>query len=131
MAGIVSLVERCVPPVTAAGALGISKATFYRWLQEGADSEDSILPADPIKAEFRESIERAEQQAESYLVNIAMEKARTTADALAILERRFGGVWRQKVEVSVDVRHILEGLTNDPEELSAALAEAERLMRVR
>jgi hypothetical protein len=100
-------------------------------MQEGADIDQTNLPADPIHAEFREAIERAEQQAESILVEIAIHKARTTRDALDILERRFGGQWQQKTEIHVDVRHMLEGLANDPEELEAATAEAERLMGIR
>ena len=127
-AGIVSLVEHCVPPVTAAGAFGVNRSTYYRWLQEGAEDPDGIRLADPIKAEFRDSIERAERQAESYLVDIAVKKARSTRDALDILARRFGGDWRERTEVRIDVRHILEGLTNDPAELEAAVREAEHLM---
>ena len=130
-AGIVALVERCVPPVTAAGALGVARSTFYRWLQEGGDNPPGNNLARPEYAEFRDAIERAEQQAESILVDIAVHKAKSTSDALAILERRFGGTWRQRIDVKVDVRHILEGLTNNSEELEAAVAEAERLMGMR
>ena len=130
-AGIVALVERCVPPVTAAGAFGVAKSTYYRWLQQGAEIDSTNLPADPIHTEFRENIERAEQQAESILVDLAVRKVKSTRDALDILARRFGGDWRERVEVKVDVRHLLEGLTSDPEELAAAIAEAERLMGTR
>jgi len=84
--------------------------------------------AEPIYQEFAESVAKAERQAESALVDLAIRKARTTRDALDILARRFGGDWREKTEVRIDVRHILEGLTNDPDELEAAVREAERLM---
>jgi hypothetical protein len=84
--------------------------------------------AEPIYQEFAESVAKAERQAESALVGLAIRKARTTRDALDILARRFGGDWREKTEVRIDVRHILEGLTNDPDELEAAVRVAERLM---
>jgi hypothetical protein len=84
--------------------------------------------AEPIYQEFAESVAKAERQAESALVDLAIRKARTTRDALDILARRFGGDWREKTEVRIDVRHILEGLTNDPDELEAAVRVAERLM---
>jgi hypothetical protein len=129
LAAIVRQVELCVPPVTAAGAFGVQPSTYYEWIQRGKGTDDRMVEA--IYVEFAEGVASAERQAESALVLLAIHKARTTRDALDILARRFGGDWREKVEVKMDVRHILEGLTSDPDELEAAVAEAERLMGVR
>lgn len=131
MVGIVSLVERCVPPVTAAGAFGVSRTTYFEWLQRADGRAGDDRPSEPIYVEFADAITNAERQAESALVDLAIRKARSTRDALDILARRFGGDWRERIDVKVDVRHLLEGLTSDPEELEAAVLEAERLMGVR
>ena len=64
-------------------------------------------------------------------MDIAVRKARTTRDALDILARRFGAEWRERVDVSLDVRTVIESLTSDPAEREAAVAEAERLMGIR
>ena len=126
-AGIVELIGHCVPPATAAGAFGVARSTYFEWIARGEGTDPQRL-AEPIYQEFAESVAKAERQAESALVDLAIRKARTTRDALDILARRFGGDWREKTEVRIDVRHILEGLTNDPDELEAAVREAERLM---
>ena len=131
MAAIVRQIELCVPPEVAAGAFGVARPTYYQWLQRGRGELEDTRPAEPIYIQFVDEVERAERQAESTLVMLAVSKARNTQEALMVLERRFGGTWRQKVEVNVDVRHILEGLTNDPDELAAAVAEAERLMSMK
>jgi hypothetical protein len=131
MAAIVRQIELCVPPEVAAGAYGIARPTYYQWLQRGRGELDDTRPAEPIYIEFVDEVEKAERKAEATLVLLAVQKARTTAEALSVLERRFGGNWRQKTEVHIDVRHILEGLANSPEELDAAVAEAERLMSLR
>lgn len=130
MSAIVRQVALCVPPTTAAGAFGVSTATYYEWIARGKGTDPDRM-VEAIYVEFAEKVAEAERQAESALVMLAIQKARTTRDALDVLERRFGGTWQQKTEIHVDVRHMLEGLATDPEELEAATAEAERLMGIR
>ena len=94
-AGIVGLVEHAVHPVVAAASFGVARSTLYEWLERGT-AIDPRRPMEPIYAEFADSMDAAEAKAESALVALALAKARTSADALGILERRYGERWRQQ-----------------------------------
>lgn len=124
---IVSLVEHAVHPEVAAQAFGVARATLYEWIARGRGT-DPMRPMEPIYAEFADAIDAAEAKAESALVALAIAKARTPADAIAVLERRFGARWRDRREVTVNIRQELERLASSPEEAAAALHEVSRIL---
>jgi len=127
MTGIVGLVENAVHPVTAAAALGVARSTLYEWIERGKGI-DSRRPMEPIYAEFADAMDAAEARAESALVALAVAKARTTADALAVLERRYGERWRQHRETTLNIRSVVERMASSPEEAEAAMAEVGRIL---
>jgi hypothetical protein len=67
---------------------------------------------EPMYADFADAVRTAEGRAEATLVTLAAVKAKTSGDALAILARRFGDRWREKIDVRVEleaeVRRIAE-----------------------
>lgn len=62
MAAIVAKVAQGVSPEVAAGACGVSPATFYRWKSQGEHARRG-----PFR-EFRENVERAVHEAEAEAV---------------------------------------------------------------
>lgn len=125
---IIRLVETGVHPSVAAGAHRVASSTFYEWMARGEGRSDT-RPSEPEYTEFAEAVRAAEHKAESALVLLAMQKAKTSQDALAVLSRRFGDRWRERVDVRVEleaeVRRLAEetGVNADD-----ALAEAERIL---
>lgn len=124
--GIVELIQKCVHPPIAAGAYGVSDSTYHEWLARG-EARDPLRPADPVFIEFAARVRDAEFQAEAALVALATAKVKTTQDALAILERRYGDRWRQRREVEINIRRLAEKVADgmDP---AAVVAEAERIL---
>jgi len=101
----------------SAGAAGVTAQTFYRWLDD---------------ATFRDEVEKAEAQAEAAYTSVVQQATATSWQAAAWwLERRkymdFGK--RDRIDMSIDVRQAIESLTDDPAEIEAAVAEAERIVR--
>lgn len=125
--GIVTLIQHGVHPPIAAGAYGVAYATYYEWIARGEGREERRL-AEPIYIEFADAVSRAEQQAESALVHLAVQKVKTTGDAVMLLERRFGERWRNRSEMTINLRREAEKLAAETG-LSAdeILAEAERI----
>jgi CRP-like cAMP-binding protein len=92
---------------------------------EGRDPDRLSVP---LYIAFAESVRDAERQCEAAIAIMATAKIKTTADALAFLARRFGGEWREKTELTIDLRTAVAALTSDEGEREAALAEAERIL---
>lgn len=127
-AAIVKLVQLGVHPHVAAGAMGVQTATFYEWMARG-EARDAERPSVPEYTEFAEAVRRAERESESALVALAVQKARTTADALAVLARRFGDRWRERVDVRVELEAEVRRLAEETGvDYAEALAEAERIL---
>jgi hypothetical protein len=101
-------------------AVGIDRVTLWRWIKE---------------ATFRNAVEKAEAMARQRFVGqIAQAAANGNWQAAAWnLERRDHEHWgrRDRVDMVLDVRKAIEGITSDPAEVEAAVAEAKRLMGVR
>lgn len=102
----------------AAAYAEIDRATFYRWLDADAS--------------FRDSVEKAEADAE---VRFASQVAKAATDgtwqaAAWWLERRHPGEYgrRERVDVNMDIRSVLERLSPDPIEREAAFAEVSRIL---
>ena len=84
------LLRRGNPLTVALGVAGVSRPTFYRWLDRGRspDPED-----EPYRA-FRSAIEAARAQAEAVLVaHTGRHAARNWRAAAAILEARWPERW--------------------------------------
>ncbi|HEX5466377.1 MAG TPA: hypothetical protein VFW92_06845 [Candidatus Limnocylindrales bacterium] len=126
-AGIVTLIQHAVDPVVAAGAFGVRRSTFYEWIARG-EGTDERRPVEAVYVEFAEAVAKAEEQAESALVSLAVTKVRTTADAIAILERRFRDRWRRSDEVRINVRALAERLAADDLDADEIMREAERIL---
>jgi hypothetical protein len=62
------------------------------------------------------------------LVQLAITKAKTSADAIAILERRFRDRWKRTDEVSVNIRLLAEKLAGEGLDPKEVIAEAERIL---
>lgn len=125
--GIVTLIQHGVHPPIAAGAYGVARSTYHEWIARGED-RDPLRPSEPIYIEFAEAVARAEEQSEAALVHLAVQKVRTTAEALAVLERRFGERWMNRREITVNFRREAEKLAAqtglDADEI---MAEAEKI----
>lgn len=79
----------------AAAAAGISTTTFYRWMERGADPNET----DPRYAEFRDAVETAKAEAEAALVATIRAAAPTNWQAAAwILERTRPDRYTRRVE---------------------------------
>lgn len=109
---IVANVKKGTHIEIAARAAGVSKATFYRWMDDGRDRPD---PEDPTKTivasqpyrDFRDAIEKAEADLEQSVVDryltVSKQAAFGNASHMAgFLGRRFRGRWdpKQTVEIS-------------------------------
>jgi hypothetical protein len=126
--GIVTLLENAVHPEVAAGAYGVSLATFYEWVARG-EGTDPIRLSEPMYTEFAERVRKAEYKAESALVGLAIGKVRTTADAVLLLERRFRDRWQRTEEVTVNIRREAERIAEATGlNASEIQAEAERIL---
>lgn len=101
----------------AAGAAGVSRTTFYRWLDDGT---------------FRDAVERAEHKAEAaYTLAVQQAVPKNWQAAAWWLERRRHESYgrRDRVDMAIDLKGLAEKVANadglDPDEL---LAEAERII---
>lgn len=90
---ICELVARGVPSEDAAVSVGISRRTFFKWLERGQAGE-------PLYAEFQLAID------EAFAVFHAATVGQAVADpknAMAILEKRFPKAWGRQDRLAVDV----------------------------
>jgi hypothetical protein len=121
----------------AADKANVARRTVYDWLERDA--------------EFRARFAEAEQQALDMLEVEAVRRARVGVDEPVYQGgRQVGSVrkysdtllifllkggrpskYRERVDVSLDVRGVIERLTDDPGEREAALAEAQRILSER
>ena len=99
-------------------AAGISPSTLRLWCHE-----DAALSPD---------VERAEAQARQRMVGVVVKAASdgTWTAAMTFLERRDPEHWgrRERIDILMDIRKAIEQLSDDPAEVEAAVAEAQRLV---
>lgn len=97
-AKIIAFIKTGVTNETAANAAGISETTFYRWMQEGADSDDDNDP----RRQFRESVMRARAERESYLAGLIVRAAPDDWKAAAwLLERGLPDRWGRQTRTEM------------------------------
>ena len=117
----------------AARAAGVERKSHYNWLK---DPEYAVAFADAQE----ESIEALESEARRRAV-VGNEKPvyqggelvgtiREYSDTLLIFLMKAArpAVYRDRVDVTIDIRREIEKLTTDPAEREAALAEADRII---
>jgi hypothetical protein len=114
-------------------------------LAEGNTREDSAVTAgigystmrewELTYPEFSESTRKAEAQARQRMVSVVAKVAMAGnwQAAMTFLERRDPDHWGRKdrVDVMMDIRKAVESMTDDPTEVEAAVAEAQRLVGMR
>ena len=85
---------------TACEMVGIGETTFYRWMEEGAQDK-----AKPLFREFRESIKRAEAEAEVRSVALIRQAADggTWQAAAWYLERKHGDRWGRNDKIRQEI----------------------------
>lgn len=100
----------------AAKAAGVGRRTVYDWLEKDPD--------------FRTLFADAEQEGIDALEAEAHKRAIGGSDVLLIflLKASRPSKYRERVDVTMDVRHAVERLTADPEERAAAIAEVDRIL---
>lgn len=126
--GIVKLIQNGAHPITAAGAYGVARSTFYDWMERG-EATDPVRLALPLYIEFADNVRKAEYEAESTLVALAIAKIRTTADAVMVLERRFSERWQRREEVTINLRREAEKIAKETGlDADAILSEVEAIL---
>lgn len=126
--GIVTLIANGVHPAIAAGAFGVARSTYYDWIQRG-EAVHRTRATDPVFVAFADDVRKAEYQAESTLVGMAISKVRTTADAVMLLERRFAERWQRREEVTVNLRREADRIAAETGlDADTILAEAEAVL---
>jgi len=112
--------------VVACQLAGVDDSTYYRWLERGEDKEQpdgSVVPGEEPFREFRDSVKRAEAEAEAMAVGTLVVASRNNAsDALRFLERRYPKRWRPQYTtevtgadggpLAVEIARTLEGLSD-------------------
>jgi len=84
---------------TIYGALGVSKQTWYNWLDKGSKAKSGLY------RKLYEEVEKAESRAESRYVTIIAQAAEENWQAAAwMLERKYPERWgrKDKVDLSAD-----------------------------
>ena len=89
---IVELLELGNYQGTAARAAGISRSTFHRWMQRGAD--DKATNTASAYRDFQDSVKKAEANAEVAAVKCVLDGAeKSWQAAMTYLERKFPERW--------------------------------------
>jgi hypothetical protein len=99
-------------------AAGVNPSTLRDWRR-----------ADPA---LSARVEKAEAEARQKMVGVVVKAATdgTWTAAMTFLERRDPEHWarRERIDVLMDIRKAIEQLSDDPAEVEAAVAEAQRLV---
>jgi transcriptional regulator of acetoin/glycerol metabolism len=110
VARILKWVKVGVHGEVAAAAEGVSRTTFYRWIQEAAYADRKfeegldLTEYESRLRDFRDRHDANEAFAHRSMVMDARRQARaqqTAAGTLALLERRFPGQWRERKDVAL------------------------------
>lgn len=118
----------------AAEIAGIDRSTHYRWLEGDAEYAKAFVEAEDkaVEALEKEARRRALEGTEKpvYQNGRMVGVIREYSDTLLIflLKGAKPQKYRERVDMTMDVRREIERLTSDPAEQEAALAEAERII---
>lgn len=100
---------------TVCDYLGIGETTFYRWMEEGEKAKSGL------KREFRESVIKAEAEAEMRNVQIIQREAENNwSAAFKYLSRKFPERWGEKNSIQANISH--SGEINNNGESKVTLA---------
>jgi len=118
----------------AAARVGIAPVTHYRWLKDdpeyvAAFHEAEIAAFDNMEREARRrAVEGTDEPV--YQGGKLVGHIRKFSDTLLIFLMKGANPskYRERVDVTLDVRHAVERLTTDPLEREAAMAEVERIL---
>jgi hypothetical protein len=118
----------------AAGAVGIDRSSHYKWMD--TDPEYPALfaaaAAKGKEAMVREARRRAIEGTDKpvYQGGKLVGTIREYSDTLLIflMKGAMPETYRERVDISMDVRTVIDRLTSDPVEREAAIAEAERIL---
>ena len=118
----------------AAGAVGIDRSSHYKWMD--TDPEYPTLfaaaAAKGKEAMVREARRRAIEGTDKpvYQGGKLVGTIREYSDTLLIflMKGAMPETYRERVDISMDVRTVIDRLTSDPVEREAAIAEAERIL---
>jgi transposase len=87
---------------TACQAIGIHKATYYNWLEQG--ERDTNAGIDSVFADFLQHVRKAEAENEQVIVNMVRDAApKNWIAAMTVLERRHPERWGRRERHQVDV----------------------------
>jgi transposase-like protein len=118
----------------AAKRVGIDRVTHYRWLQADPEYAAAFATAE-LEANDnmeREARRRAVEGTEEpvYQGGKKIGTIRKYSDTLLIflMKAAMPSKYRERVDVSIDIRHAVERLTTDPAEREAAMAEVDRIL---
>lgn len=118
----------------AAKRAGIDRTTHYRWLNEDPEYRAAFADAEETVVEKleREGMRRAREGTDKPVFHQGevVGHIREYSDTLLIflLKARRPNVYRDRIDVTVDVRREIERLTSDPAEREAALAEVDAIL---
>ncbi len=101
---------------------GISRSTFYRWMQRGQRAKSGLY------CEFFEAIRRAESQAEVRAVAILQGHMKDSwRAAMTFLERKYPDRWGRKDRLKIDIeprQALAELLGMEPDEIDSMVDAA-------
>jgi hypothetical protein len=134
-ASILTRVLNGTPPLTAARAHGVPEGTWYEWLKKGRGDQPATTlegPDDALYREFQEALDAAVPAFESNLAELAIRRARTTAEALMVLERHPAtrGQWRPPAR-TVEQATTISGPDGGPIRVEVGSPETEQELRDR
>ena len=118
----------------AAARVGIDRATHYRWLHDDAAyasafAEAEVKATDNMEREARRrAIEGTDEPV--YQGGKLIGHIRKYSDTLLIfmMKAAMPAKYRERVDVTLDIRNAVERLTSDPAEREAAMAEVSRIL---
>lgn len=121
----------------AARAANVPRRTVYDWLERDAQFRLDFAEAEQeaLDSLEQEAVRRARDGVEEpvYQGGSLIGTVRKYSDTLLIFLLKGGrpSKFRERVDVSLDVRSVVERLTDDPLEREAAVAEAQRILSER
>lgn len=120
IAAIADHVAHGVRPLPAARACGVPERTWYEWLSRArAEPEegDEAALLDPLYSQLSQAIDEARARFEAVMVRFAVDRARSSEDAVRILERHpeTRDAWARTSSSTLTVQGTHEVVVRSPE----------------
>jgi len=111
-------IKRGHPIKTACMAAGIGQATYYTWMSKAESEPGSIY------SQFRERLQKAEQEGKATLLDIIYKAAATQWQAAAWLsERRWPAEFGRRMEIEHGLSPVMLALRNESRMLTTPSVE--------